>query len=218
MASRRRACSSSRSRSCCGKKIVIKLTSVGHDDPASIRAKGRLQWTAFRQADRYIGVTPRFADGFDGGRSRSATASSSFRTASISIDSSPRLRTCAPSSRTSCSLPTTIRWCCSSVSSRLRRIPTCCSTRGSRFTNAACDRRWSWSARRRGRTMRSMPGIADRIKTKAAKRGVIDSVVFVEAADRSSTTTEPPTSSRCRRRAKDCRTSCWKRWPAACRR
>jgi glycosyltransferase involved in cell wall biosynthesis len=48
-----------------GKKIVIKLTSVGHDDPASIRSSGRLLWEAFRRADRYIGVTPRFADGFE---------------------------------------------------------------------------------------------------------------------------------------------------------
>ena len=47
-----------------GKKIVIKLTSVGHDDPASIRATGALMWTAYRQADRFIGVTPRFAEGF----------------------------------------------------------------------------------------------------------------------------------------------------------
>ena len=46
------------------KKIVIKLTSVGHDDPVSIRATGAAMWTAYRQADRYIGVTPRFADGF----------------------------------------------------------------------------------------------------------------------------------------------------------
>lgn len=48
-----------------GKRIVIKLTSVGHDDPASIRAGGPMRWTAYRQADAFIGVTPRFADGFD---------------------------------------------------------------------------------------------------------------------------------------------------------
>lgn len=47
-----------------GKRIVIKLTSVGHDDPTSIRAAGSMMWTAYRQADRFIGVTPRFADGF----------------------------------------------------------------------------------------------------------------------------------------------------------
>lgn len=48
-----------------GKRIVIKLTSVGHDDPASIRAGGPMMWTAYRQADAFIGVTPRFAAGFD---------------------------------------------------------------------------------------------------------------------------------------------------------
>lgn len=47
-----------------GKPIVIKLTSVGHDDPISIRAASPLQWRAYRAADAFIGVTPRFADGF----------------------------------------------------------------------------------------------------------------------------------------------------------
>jgi glycosyltransferase involved in cell wall biosynthesis len=47
-----------------GKRIVIKLTSVGHDDPESIRAASPMQWAAYRQADAFIGVTPRFADGF----------------------------------------------------------------------------------------------------------------------------------------------------------
>jgi len=44
---------------------VIKLTSVGHDDPASIRAAGPMLWTAYRQADAFIGVTPRFAADFE---------------------------------------------------------------------------------------------------------------------------------------------------------
>ena len=47
-----------------GKRIVIKLTSVGHDDPESIRAASSMQWAAYRRADAFIGVTPRFADGF----------------------------------------------------------------------------------------------------------------------------------------------------------
>lgn len=46
------------------KRIVIKLTSVGHDDPESIRAASSMQWGAYRRADAFIGVTPRFADGF----------------------------------------------------------------------------------------------------------------------------------------------------------
>ena len=48
-----------------GKKVIIKLTSVGHDDPVSIRSSGRLLWSAYQRADRFIGVTPRFAEGFD---------------------------------------------------------------------------------------------------------------------------------------------------------
>jgi len=47
-----------------GKRIVIKLTSVGHDDPQSMRAASKLQWLAYRRADTFIGVTPRFAEGF----------------------------------------------------------------------------------------------------------------------------------------------------------
>ena len=47
-----------------GKPIAIKLTSFGHDDPQSIQRNGRAKWWAYRQADRFIGVTPRFAEGF----------------------------------------------------------------------------------------------------------------------------------------------------------
>ena len=47
-----------------GKPIAIKLTSFGHDDPQSIQQTGRAMWWAYRQADRFIGVTPRFAEGF----------------------------------------------------------------------------------------------------------------------------------------------------------
>lgn len=46
------------------KPIAIKLTSFGHDDPQSIQRNGRAMWWAYRQADRFIGVTPRFAEGF----------------------------------------------------------------------------------------------------------------------------------------------------------
>jgi glycosyltransferase involved in cell wall biosynthesis len=47
-----------------GKRIAIKLTSLGHDDPESIRSRSRMRWAAYRQADAFIGVTPRFAEGF----------------------------------------------------------------------------------------------------------------------------------------------------------
>ena len=47
-----------------GKPIAVKLTSLGHDDPQSIQRNGRAMWWAYRQANRFIGVTPRFAEGF----------------------------------------------------------------------------------------------------------------------------------------------------------
>lgn len=42
------------------KQVVIKLTSVGHDDPLTMRARGGAAFAAYRRADRFIGVSPRF--------------------------------------------------------------------------------------------------------------------------------------------------------------
>lgn len=42
------------------KPVVVKLTSVGHDDPVAMRAKGRLLFEGFRRADRFVAVSPRF--------------------------------------------------------------------------------------------------------------------------------------------------------------
>ena len=42
------------------KRVVIKLTSVGHDDPQAMRARGGWFWRAYAQADLLIGVSPRF--------------------------------------------------------------------------------------------------------------------------------------------------------------
>jgi glycosyltransferase involved in cell wall biosynthesis len=43
-----------------GKRTIVKLTSVGHDDPASIKRRGGALFRAFAAADRYVGVSPRF--------------------------------------------------------------------------------------------------------------------------------------------------------------
>ena len=43
-----------------GKRVLIKLTSVGHDDAATMHVKGGLAFTAYQQADRFVGVGPRF--------------------------------------------------------------------------------------------------------------------------------------------------------------
>lgn len=43
-----------------GKKIAIKLTSFGDDDPLSIAKRGRFTAWCFRKADAYIAVSPKF--------------------------------------------------------------------------------------------------------------------------------------------------------------
>lgn len=42
------------------KRIIIKLTSVGHDDPLAIRAQGRGLFRAVSRADRFVAVSPAF--------------------------------------------------------------------------------------------------------------------------------------------------------------
>jgi glycosyltransferase involved in cell wall biosynthesis len=165
-----------------GKKIVIKLTSFGHDDPASIRAKGALTWAAYRQADRFIGVTPRFAEGFD------ATGLEESRF--VFIPNGVDLDRFKPSS-------VGVR---AEFQNQLR-IPTgdpvilfvgffspeknpdvlfdawlSLFERGVRSTLVLVGAT-------KGPYYEIDAGIADRIKSKVAKRGLSESVVFVEAAD-----------------------------------
>ncbi len=47
------------------KKVAIKLTSVGHDDPASMRARGRIAFRSYANADAFFAVSPRFRDFYD---------------------------------------------------------------------------------------------------------------------------------------------------------
>lgn len=42
-----------------GKRIAVKLTSVGHDDPQAIRARGRLAYWCYTRARLFFGVSPR---------------------------------------------------------------------------------------------------------------------------------------------------------------
>jgi glycosyltransferase involved in cell wall biosynthesis len=44
------------------KKVIIKMTSFGHDDAISIKNKGRLFFYIFSLADFYIGVAPKFRE------------------------------------------------------------------------------------------------------------------------------------------------------------
>jgi glycosyltransferase involved in cell wall biosynthesis len=43
------------------KPVILKLTSVGHDDPVAMRGKGRLLFESYRRADRFVAVSPRLA-------------------------------------------------------------------------------------------------------------------------------------------------------------
>ena len=45
--------------------VLIKLTSVGHDDPLTMKQNGGLAYAAFSRADRFVGVSPRFAVLYD---------------------------------------------------------------------------------------------------------------------------------------------------------
>lgn len=42
------------------KRLAIKMTSVGHDDPVSMRARGRLAYWCYSRAHVWFGVSPRF--------------------------------------------------------------------------------------------------------------------------------------------------------------
>ena len=165
-----------------GKKSMIRLTSVGHDDPASIRASGALRWTAYRQADRFIGVTPRCAEGF------AATGLDESRF--VFIPNGVDLDRFKPSS-------IGVR---AEFQNQLR-IPTgdpvilfvgffspeknpdvlfdawlSLFERGVRSTLVLVGAT-------QGPYYEIDAGIADRIRSKVEKRGVTESVVFVEAAD-----------------------------------
>ena len=165
-----------------GKKIVIKLTSVGHDDPASIRAKGRVMWSAYAQADRYIGVTPRFAEGFE------ATGLDARRF--VFIPNGVDLDRFKPSSadaraefRNQLRLPPEIPMVLFVGFFSAEKNPDvlfdawlALHERGVRSTLVLVGAT-------RGSYYEIDAGIADRIKAKAARRGVSEHVVFVESAD-----------------------------------
>jgi glycosyltransferase involved in cell wall biosynthesis len=165
------------------KRVVIKLTSLGHDDPESVRAASTAQWAAYRRADAFIGVTPRFADGFDPtGLDRGKFT---FIPNGVDLD---RFKPAGPDVR--------------AEFQRQLRIAT-----GepvvlfvgffSRDKNPDVLFEAWLSLHERGVTSTLVligattgayyeidPGIAERIKARAAKRGVLDRLVFVEAADR----------------------------------
>lgn len=47
------------------KKIIIKMTSYGKDDPLSIKNKNLILWKIFKLCDIYIGISPAFQKSFN---------------------------------------------------------------------------------------------------------------------------------------------------------
>ena len=165
-----------------GKKIVIKLTSFGHDDPASIRAKGALTWAAYRQADRFIGVTPRFAEGFD------ATGLEESRF--VFIPNGVDLDRFKPSSvgvraefQNQLRIPTGDPVILFVGSFSPEKNPDVLFEAWLSLFERGVRSTLVLVGATQGPYYEIDAGIADRIKSKVAKRGVGESVVFVEAAD-----------------------------------
>jgi glycosyltransferase involved in cell wall biosynthesis len=48
-----------------GKRVAVKLTSVGHDDPASMRRRGGPAYWCYARSDLFFAVSPRFEQSFD---------------------------------------------------------------------------------------------------------------------------------------------------------
>jgi glycosyltransferase involved in cell wall biosynthesis len=46
------------------KPLVLSLHTAGFDEPAAVRAQGRLAWWAFRSADLYLSVSPALVEAF----------------------------------------------------------------------------------------------------------------------------------------------------------
>ena len=165
-----------------GKTIVIKLTSFGHDDPASIRAKGALTWAAYRQADRFIGVTPRFAEGFD------ATGLEESRF--VFIPNGVDLDRFKPSSvgvraefQNQLRIPTGDPVILFVGSFSPEKNPDVLFEAWLSLFERGVRSTLVLVGATQGPYHEIDAGIADRIKSKVAKRGVSESVVFVEAAD-----------------------------------
>ena len=165
-----------------GKKIVIKLTSVGHDDPASVRAQGALMWSAYRQADRYIGVTPRFGAGFEAAGLDprrfvfipNGVDLDRFKPSSVDLRAEFRNQLNLPFDE-----PVVLFVGFFSAEKNPDVLFDAWLTlheRGVRSTLVLVGAT-------QGTYYEIDAGIADRIKTKAARRGVSEHVVFVEAAD-----------------------------------
>ena len=164
------------------KKIVIKLTSVGHDDPASIRAQGAAMWAAYRRADRYIGVTPRFEDGFAAtGLDR---ARFTFIPNGVDLD---RFKPASDGVRAELQhqlrIPTGEPVVLFVGFFSREKNPDVLFEAWLSLLERGVRSSLVFIGATRGSYYEIDAGIAERIKAKATRRGVIDQIVFVEAED-----------------------------------
>lgn len=84
-----------------GKRLLIKLTAVGHDDLISMQRRGGAAFWFYRGADCFVGVSPRFAQAYR----EAGLPVARFRLVANAVDSSAldlpnrvRRRRCAASS------------------------------------------------------------------------------------------------------------------------
>jgi glycosyltransferase involved in cell wall biosynthesis len=164
------------------KNIVVKLTSVGHDDPDSIRAKGWAMWTAYRQADRFIGVTPRFADGFaanDLDERRfvfipNGVDLDRFKPASVDVRAELKRQLQLPTDE-----PVVLFVGFFSA----EKNPDVLVDAWLALHERGVQSTLVMIGATQGKYYEIDPGIAERIRHKAGKRGVLERVVFVEAEE-----------------------------------
>lgn len=164
------------------KKIVIKLTSVGHDDPASIRAKGKAMWAAYRRADRFIGVSPRFGDAFEAhGLDRNRFT---FIPNGVDLD---RFKPSSPDVRTEfqhlLGIPTGDPVVLFVGFFSREKNPDALFEAWLALQDRGLHSTLVLVGATQGTYYEIDAGLADRIRSKAEKRGLLDRIVFVEAAD-----------------------------------
>ena len=47
-----------------GRPVILSLHTAGHDEPEAVKQSGRLRWWAYRNADRYLSVSPSLVDAY----------------------------------------------------------------------------------------------------------------------------------------------------------
>jgi glycosyltransferase involved in cell wall biosynthesis len=165
-----------------GKRLVVKLTSVGHDDPLTMKRKGGAMFRAYASADRFVGVSPRFAELYR----EAALPGERLRVVPNGVDLD-RFRPASPDERRArrarLGLPADLRLFLFVGFFSHEKAPAL-------FLDAWLDVAGSLSATgvvfvgaTRGRNAEIDPSIADAMKGAIRGQGVEERVVFVERSD-----------------------------------